>query len=461
MTVHPASFRDRAGAVFTHNGVLFRRISVIGRPDYEFLMASGLYQKLSDADHIVSHVEVGQETAPPGLEWSDGELIIQPDLVSVLVYPYEWCFSQFREAALLTLDTCLDAIQSGMILKDATPFNVQLKSGRCLFIDTLSFTKYHEGEPWVAYRQFIQNFLVPLLLMSKVSPDLNSLLSVYLNGIPLNVAKAMLPRRSALNPLIFLNVYLHANYETKFADVREKPRVKLSRAQLVNSLKLLRKMVEGLSLHQSKTTWSNYYQETNYTSDSLAAKHQQVLRLVKSVGGKFDRILDLGANNGTFSRLVSPLASMVISADIDPLAVDANYHINRSHGITNIVPLRIDFTNPSTSLGWACRERDSFFARCQADLTICLAFIHHMVISANVPFYEVARALTLLSPNLIIEFPDRGDSQVVRLLAQKPENHEYNVEAFEQAFDAYFETQEKVNVQGTKRSLYRMTRRQQ
>ena len=48
------------------------------------------------------------------------------------------------------------------ILKDASAFNVQFESSRALFIDTLSFERYVEGEPWVAYDRFCRQFLAPL-----------------------------------------------------------------------------------------------------------------------------------------------------------------------------------------------------------------------------------------------------------------------------------------------------------
>ena len=67
-----------------------------------------------------------------------------------------------KDAALLTLKLALKALEYGMILKDASPYNVQMHKGRMIFIDTLSFEKYNEGEPWIAYRQFCENFIAPI-----------------------------------------------------------------------------------------------------------------------------------------------------------------------------------------------------------------------------------------------------------------------------------------------------------
>ena len=80
-----------------------------------------------------------------------------------------------------------------MSLKDASAYNIQFRGGRPVLIDTLSFERYREGEPWVAYRQFCQHFLAPLALMSHTDVRLSQLLRVYIDGIPLDLASRLLP----------------------------------------------------------------------------------------------------------------------------------------------------------------------------------------------------------------------------------------------------------------------------
>ena len=73
--------------------------------------------------------------------------VIQPDKVDFISYPYEWSFSQLKDAALATLAIQKEALNAGMILKDASAYNIQFHQGTPLLIDTLSFTKYVEGQP--------------------------------------------------------------------------------------------------------------------------------------------------------------------------------------------------------------------------------------------------------------------------------------------------------------------------
>ena len=51
-----------------------------------------------------------------------------------------------------------------MILKDATPYNVQWNGSRPVFIDVGSFERYRDGTPWEGYRQFCELQLYPLML---------------------------------------------------------------------------------------------------------------------------------------------------------------------------------------------------------------------------------------------------------------------------------------------------------
>ena len=101
-----------------------------------------------DAGLLVSHEEVA-------LERREGaHRVLRPSPIDFVSYPYEWAFSQLRDAALLTLEVAGRALRRGLSLKDASAFNVQFRGCRPVFIDTLSFEAAREGEPWVAYRQF-------------------------------------------------------------------------------------------------------------------------------------------------------------------------------------------------------------------------------------------------------------------------------------------------------------------
>ncbi|MFB3123196.1 MAG: SAM-dependent methyltransferase, partial [Candidatus Binatia bacterium] len=158
----PSSFRDPSGYLFVKDGVLYRRIHRSYKDNYEHLMQSGLYRILTERQLLIPHEEVGK----PDYTTDGIYLDIKPKPIPFVSYPYEWSFSQLKQAALLTLEVQKESLLRGMTLKDASAYNVQFYEGKPIFIDTLSFEQHEEGKPWVGYKQFCEHFLAPLALTS-------------------------------------------------------------------------------------------------------------------------------------------------------------------------------------------------------------------------------------------------------------------------------------------------------
>src|ERR1700754_384415 len=155
MLSHPASYRDNSGYIFEHDRKFYRYIHPVYEPHYHQLMNSGLYDELTKAKKLITHQETTDIAA---FNFTEGRVLL-PEQIPFISYPYEWSFDMWKDAALLTLQIAIKALQKDMILKDATPFNVQFINGKPVFVDTLSFENYEAGKPWVAYRQFCECFL--------------------------------------------------------------------------------------------------------------------------------------------------------------------------------------------------------------------------------------------------------------------------------------------------------------
>ncbi len=414
-------------------------------------MNSGLYDELAAQKLLIAHTEV--PTKAP-----DAYKVLRPELVPFISYPYEWSFSQLQDAALATLAIQRAALAKGMILRDASAYNIQFVDGKPCLIDTLSFDVYHPGEPWIAYRQFCQHFVAPLALMSCTDVDLLQLLRVYVDGVPLPLASKLLPLRSKARLGLATHITLHARLQQQHAGSGQKASASLSQTSLAGLIDNLEATVKGLSLRQRGTEWADYYDHTNYSDASLVAKGELVAQLAGQV--KPARVLDLGGNNGHFSRLAGRDAALIICADIDPLAVEANYRHTRNEHQTTMLPLLIDLTNPSPALGWANQERSAFADRAQADLAVALALIHHLAISNNVPLELVAAYFAQLAPYLIIEFIPKDDSQVQRLLTTREDIFpHYTIDGFEAAFSQHYTIVKKEAISQTKRTLYLLKRK--
>ena len=139
--------------------------------------------------------------------------------------------------------------------------------------------------------------------------------------------------------------------------------------------------------------------------------------------------------------------------------MEQNYRQVKAEKTENLLPLLIDLTNPSPSIGWANDERDSFATRGPADMALALALIHHLAISNNVPLLQVADFFAQLAKWLVIEFVPKADSQVQKLLVSREDIFpDYTREGFETAFCQRFRIVEAVNVHESERVLYLMER---
>lgn len=444
-----SSFRDPSGAVFTKNGSFYRSISDSYQKNYNCLLESGLYNKLVEEKLLISH----QEVSMPHLKKFK---VIKPVQIPFISYPYEWCFSQLKDAALVTLKIQKIALDYGMCLKDASAYNIQFIQGKPVLIDTLSFERYIEGQPWVAYRQFCMHFLAPLLLMSYKNIGLNKLLQFYIDGVPLNLVSALLPTRALIRPAVLAHIYLHSKAETYFGYKKTKTGKNiLKKISLVGLIENLESLISSLKLKDKQSLWSDYYQKNNYTKNSMQTKTKIVSRMIQKVKPKIT--WDLGSNTGIFSHLASKYCKLVVSLDFDPLAVESNYLHCKKNNTINCFPLVCDLTNPSPPIGWSNEERMSLTQRGPADLAISLALIHHLAISHNIPFNLIAGWLKKLCKDLIIEFIPKEDSQVKLLLQNRQDIfYDYNQDNFEFSFSKDFTIQEKRNILACKRYIYLM-----
>lgn len=451
------SFRDPSGFVYTRDGTLYRQVNSSFREPFEAFLASGLYDELATEGLLVPHRSVGLElSASP-----EAYAVLQPDRVGFISYPYEWSFGQLQDAASLTLEIQRRALARGFTLRDSSAYNVQFQGGRPLFIDTLSFAPLEEGKAWPAYKQFCQHFLLPLMLMSSRDIRFGQLLRSYIDGIPLDLGSALLPRRTWARLSTLLHIHLHAWALGRYSDTAVGSATKgrsMSRQGLLTLVKNLGDATRRLSWRASGTEWADYVDDNNYTAAASQNKHNLVIGYLRPASPR--TVWDLGANTGEYSRAAREVAPQVVSFDVDPAAVERNYQRVRAEGETGILPLLLDLTNPSPAQGWAGRERLSLEERGPADALLALAFIHHLAIGHNLPLEQIARYLSRIGRRLVIEFVPKSDSQVKRLLLSRPDIFpHYTKDGFEQAFARYFTVESVSPIEGSDRWLYAMSSR--
>jgi hypothetical protein len=453
----PGSYRDPSGFVYRRDGRVYRQIEPSFADRWAAVEATGLLQQLAADGKALSYEEVPLELAAT----SSAARVIRPALVQFISYPYEWSFGQLRDAALLTLDLELAALDHGLTLRDASAYNIQFLGSRPVHIDTLSFEPAEAGKPWIAYRQFCEHFLGPLALMALRDIRLGRLLRTEIDGIPLDLVSKLLPRSSRFKLGLGAHVHLHARAQRRYGGAGEAAADRVASTRKVNVANLvgsLRETVAGLKWDPSGTEWADYETNTSYGAEATAAKERLVGEFVAKTTG--DVVWDLGANTGRFSRIAAAAGRTVLSFDIDPAAVERNYRRLREERREDILPLVMDLADPSPALGWAHRERASLTERGPTDVAMALALIHHLAIGRNIPLREVASQLARLAPQLIIEFVPRDDPMVRQLLATREDVfRDYTPGGFRAAFDTVYNHVAEAPVEGTSRVLHLFQRR--
>lgn len=445
---HPASFRDPSGFIYEKDGTIYRFISTNYQQDYELFHQSGLVEELLKKKLLLPFTELSEN------HWgrADWYKTLQPQHLSFLSYAWEWSFEQLKDAALTTLTICRLALQKGMILKDATPTNIQLVDGKYKLIDTLSFERYKEGESWIAYRQFCECFLNPLLISVHTGLEVHRLQLSYPDGVSAAVTSKLLPFKTKLNASVYLHVHLQAKMAGKQSAEQKQTARKITKKNIEQILQNLHSCISGLMLPEQATTWNNYYSETILSETYFSEKKKLVSSLLENINYK--SVLDLGANEGEFSLLCNKEA-VVISTDFDSDCINRLYKCIKKEKRTNIYPAVIDLTYPSPSLGWMNQERSAFFSRTTVDVCMALALIHHLAIAKNITFEQLASFFASICKVLIIEFVPKSDPKVTGMLQWRKDIFaNYNEKTFEESFAHLFDLEKKVNVPGSKRTMY-------
>lgn len=448
-----ASFRDPSGFMFIEDGILYRQVNNEYKLEYKKLIECGLLNDLTESRLVVRSPEIDDIQNSS----ADGFMILKPEKIPFISYPYEWSFSQYKEAALLTLTILRKAFSKGFVLKDASAYNVQFLRGSAIFIDTLSFETYVPGTPWIAYRQFCKHFLAPIALMSLVDLRLSGLMKVFIDGIPLDLASTLLKKRGFFNLGLVMHIHSHAVLENRYADEEKGVSTiskKINKNGFIGIIDSLETTIKNLKLSPKiKTEWSNYYSTTNYSDLSFDVKKEMVAKYISIC--EPSTIWDFGGNNGEFSRIASAHKRNTITFDIDPLSVEQNYHLLKSNHEELILPLVLDLTNPSPAIGWQNKERDSLSDRGPVDCIMALALIHHLAITNNVPLARLAEYFSSLTRFLIIEFIPKTDSKVQKLLATRRDIFvNYSIEGFRTEFSNYFSIVEEQIIAGSERTLF-------
>lgn len=456
------SYRDPEGFVFFQGDRVFRALTKDGLASYHDFRQSPLCQWLEEERWITRTWET-ESAGAIAERFPEIIGIIEQSRIPFISYPYEWSFDMLKDAALHTLDLLLHSGQHGFTLKDATAYNIQFPGCRPIFIDILSIAKYVPGTPWAGYTQFCQQFLFPLALTAHKGVDFQPVLRSYFEGIPLDVMKSLLGRLGWRKAGMFRHVFLQSFFQTGFQV--DNPELKSSFQSLkfsldhVNALvRAMKKVVTQLHPSSSQRHWVEYSENRSYTSPEIEAKQRFVDKHLQNI--QPNSVWDLGCNTGEFSLIARKYSDLVIAADADPESVNHLYRHCRQNGISGILPLVLDVTNPSPGLGWNNLARQGFLDRGKPTMVLMLALLHHLCLTHNVPFTYVFNLLLVVEAKyVIIEFVPKSDPMVKKLLANREDVYPwFNLPAFEAEAFKHFSPVDRHELPTGKRVLYCLKR---
>lgn len=386
--------------------------------------------------------------------------VLEHERVPFISYPYEWPFGMLRDAALLQLELVERALSEDLMLKDSSPYNVQWRGTHPVFVDIGSFERLREGEPWAGYRQFCMLFLFPLLLQAYKGVPFQPWLRGRVGGITPEECRAVMSVRDLLRRGVLTHVFLHSALERRKGGdggrVRRDLRAAGFRKDLIlANVRRLRRLVERLDAPAPSSLWRDYGAAGSYSDEDAGRKAEFVRAAAAS--RRWNLVWDIGCNVGHYARIAAEHARYVVAVDADAPVVEDLYRSLRAEEHGNVLPLVVDVADPSPGLGWRGRERRPLEERGKPDLTLCLALVHHVSISANVPVVEFLDWLRGLGSSIVVEFPTREDPMVESLLARKREgaSPDYERPWFERCLEERFRIDEAVELPGGTRVLYR------
>ena len=420
----PSSFRDDAGQIFNFKNRIFRSINNNYIENYNFLENQDIYQILINKNLLINSWEVKDQDLI-SQKFDKVNKFLEHEKLENWIYPYEWTFSQLKNAAIFHLDFQLYLLGKNISLKDASAYNIQFKNNKPIFIDILSLQKLDENTPWQGHKQFCEEFLNPLVYSSYFNLPFNEIYKGNLNGISNRQIINLLGYKIFFSFSLLINVYFTENLSSK-SGVSKKNRKRSYKQSQIFLIKNLKNFIKKLKYEKNKSTWSNYSNAHSYSKESEIEK-ENILKSYISTNNPYS-LIDMGCNDAKYSFISKELGvKKIIALDYDMQCLEKIKFDNNEV----ITPLYADLSNLSSPIGWDGKEKKSFVERFNFDFSLSFALIHHLVIGKNIPLYEVLNFIIKLSKKGLVEFIPNDDEMVKRMKMFKTKDYDdYNLENF-------------------------------
>jgi SAM-dependent methyltransferase len=281
----------------------------------------------------------------------------------------------------------------------------------------------------------------------------------------------MFSGRDAVRKGVLKHVMLHSALDSKMSGNKagsEATKAELSDAGFSTELtkatvKAILKTVKDLKYKAADSHWETYQSTSTYTDEERDVKAAFVDSSLATwaENGPLGLAWDMGCNDGTYSRIAAKHAESVVAVDGDEQTIDSLYRALKQERNKKILPLVMNLTDPSPGIGWRGAERLPFETRRKPDAILCLALVHHLALTANVPLPQILDWYADFGSRLVIEWVDPTDPMGKRLLSLKPAGTfpDYRAEVFERLLEERFVIDRRERLASGTRTLYAATPR--
>jgi len=466
LDIDPGSYKDPAGQVFHYDKKVFRFVNSKESPLLSKFINSAVFIDLvKNGDIVDTRISDLGHNKEIAAQFGEG-IIFEHQKIEFISYPYEWSFSMCLDAAVLTLSLQRTLLENDLSLKDATPYNIQFVNSKPIFIDICSIESISYNAVWIAYSQFCQMFLYPLLLYVYRGINPKNIYLANIEGVTLEDTYKIIGLKAKLNTRLFTNLVLPKLLATIFKKIQlidEKAstltaNLKNNKQVQVSIIRRLERLLKSLMDNKYSSHWSTYENTNSYNDTSEKIKMEFIESVFKK--NNIKTVLDLGCNTGVYSKIAASYGTDVIAVDSDLDCIDKLYrqaHDNREH----ILPLCIDLSNPSPSIGWDNKERKSFLKRVQFDCVFSLALIHHLMITGRHPLSQIVTTMSKMTKKyLIVEYIGPTDEMFKLLMLNRKENYNnYNLEYFRNKYLSSFNILAELPIANMDRVLFLMEKK--
>lgn len=345
-----------------------------------------------------------------------GELVLRHPRIDPISYPWEWTTAQWSAAADFTLRMAGRAIDAGWNLTDATPLNVFFQGPRPILVDALSFERRDaSSSSWQAYGQFVRTFLLPLVGAKYLHWPLQATM-LWRDGYePATLYRALQPWQRLYPDLVdvvtMATVLEDFGKPVKPQDPPADPDPELIMRILHRRLARLGKQIRHAASFDRSAKMSGHPKTA--TGDK-AADTDEKQKFVRAALKRCNpaRVLDIGANTGTYSLLAAHAGARVAAIDSDAEALGVLWREadRQKLSVTTIVA---NIARPTPAVGWRNQDQLSLLDRLgeKFEMVLMLSVIHRLMLREQVPLTGIAELGVALTRRwLVLEWVPPSDA---------------------------------------------------